>query len=179
MRLIGLAGWSGAGKTTLVRALIPLLRARGLSVSTVKQAHHGFEIDRPGKDSWVHREAGAAEVLVASPRRWALIHELREAPALTLPELLAHLGPVDLVLVEGFKRETHPKIEVRRDALGKPLLYPDDPHIVAVASDTPLADAPVPVVPLDDIATLATLATTHAVPPDTVAWAGFRHTAAG
>lgn len=177
MRLIGLAGWSGAGKTTLIRALIPVLRARGLSVSTIKQAHHGFEIDRPGKDSWVHREAGAQDVLVASPLRWALIHELRDAPSLTLPELVARLSPVDLVLVEGFKRETHPKIEVRRDALAKPLLYPDDPHIVAIASDTTLPDAPVPVIPLDDIDTLATHATTHAVPPDAVAWAGFRHTA--
>ena len=177
MRLIGLAGWSGAGKTTLIRALIPVLRARGLSVSTVKQAHHGFEVDRPGKDSFLHREAGAEEVLVASPLRWALMRELRGAPSATLAELLAHLSPVDLVLVEGFKRETHPKIEVWRQATGKPFLYPDDPHVVALATDAALPAAPVPVLPLDDIAAIATHATTHAVPPEAVAWAGFRHSA--
>lgn len=177
MRLIGLAGWSGAGKTTLIRALIPVLRARGLSVSTVKQAHHGFEVDRPGKDSFLHREAGAEEVLVASPLRWALMRELRGAPSATLAELLARLSPVDLVLVEGFKRETHPKIEVWRQATGKPFLYPDDPHVVALATDAPLPAAPVPVLPLDDIPAIATHAATHAVPPEAVAWAGFRHSA--
>jgi molybdopterin-guanine dinucleotide biosynthesis protein B len=176
MRVIGLAGWSGAGKTTLIRALLPALAARGLRVSTVKQAHHGFDLDKPGKDSWLHREAGAAEVLVASPRRWALMHELRGAPSLTLPELLAHLAPVDLVLVEGFKREAHPKIEVFRAANGKPPLHPDDAQIVAVASDTDFPDAGRPVLALDDVAGIAEVAVRAARAPGEIAWIGFRHT---
>ena len=135
MRMIGLAGWSGAGKTTLLRRLIPVLTEAGLRVSTVKHAHHAFDIDQPGKDSWVHREAGAAEVLIASANRWALMHELRGAAEPDLPELLSRLSPVDLVLVEGFKRGRHPKIEVHRSANGKPFLHPWDGSIVAVATD--------------------------------------------
>jgi molybdopterin-guanine dinucleotide biosynthesis adapter protein len=148
--VLGLAGWSGSGKTTLLTRLIPALTARGLSVSTIKHAHHAFDIDTPGKDSWRHREAGAAEVLVSSAQRWALMHELRGAREATLDELLAKLAPVDLVLVEGFKREPHAKIEVWRRANGKPPLHPDDPTIVAVASDAPVPGLALPLLPLDD-----------------------------
>jgi molybdopterin-guanine dinucleotide biosynthesis protein B len=149
MRIFGLAGWSGSGKTTLLTAVIPKLVARGLAVSTIKHAHHEFDIDRPGKDSWRHREAGASEVMVSSARRWAIMHELRGAPEPTLDDLVARVSPVDLVLVEGFKHHPHPKIEVHRPSLGKPLLYPDDPHVVAIASDEALA-GPLPLLPLGD-----------------------------
>jgi molybdopterin-guanine dinucleotide biosynthesis protein B len=154
MRIFGLAGWSGSGKTTLLAALIPELAARGLSVSTIKHAHHDFDIDRPGKDSWRHRQAGAREVMVASARRWALMHELRGGAEPSLDELVTQLGPVDVVIVEGFKRHPHPKLEVHRPSLGKPLLYPDDPHIVAIASDEPFA-APLPLLSLGDPAAVA------------------------
>src|SRR5215813_11357576 len=133
MRIIGLAGWSGAGKTTLLAKMIPRMVARGLTVSTVKHAHHSFDVDHPGKDSHTHRMAGATEVLVGSANRWALVHELREEPEASLGALLAKLSQVDLVLVEGYKREPHPKLEVYRAVVGKPLLHPDDPHVVAVA----------------------------------------------
>ena len=136
MRVIGFAGWSGSGKTTLIVKLIPALIARGLSVSTLKHAHHSLEIDRPGKDSYLHREAGAREVLVASARRWALMHELRDEDEPHLADLLPRLSDVDLIIVEGFKSEAHAKIEVHREAIGKPLLFPDDRNIVAIASDT-------------------------------------------
>jgi molybdopterin-guanine dinucleotide biosynthesis protein B len=154
MRIFGLAGWSGSGKTTLLAALIPELAARGLSVSTIKHAHHDFDIDRPGKDSWRHRQAGAREVMVASARRWALMHELRGDAEPSLDELVTHLTPVDVVIVEGFKRHPHPKLEVHRPSLGKPLLYPDDPHIVAIASDEPFA-APLPLLSLADPVAIA------------------------
>src|SRR5215470_1879511 len=132
MRIFGLAGWSGSGKTTLLAALIPELVARGLSVSTIKHAHHEFDVDRPGKDSWRHREAGASEVMVASSRRWALMRELRGAAEPSLEELIAKMGPADLLLVEGFKFDPHPKIEVHRPSIGKPLLFMDDPRIIAI-----------------------------------------------
>jgi molybdopterin-guanine dinucleotide biosynthesis protein B len=158
MRVIGLAGWSGAGKTTLIVKLIPLLRARGLTVSTLKHAHHAFDIDKPGKDSFLHREAGATEVLVASANRFALMHELRGAPEPSLGDLLARLSPVDLVLVEGYKRDAHAKIEVHREANGKPFLFAEDPTIVALASDT---KEPLPTrlrhVPLDNVEAVAAL----------------------
>lgn len=144
MRILGIAGWSGSGKTTLLAGLIPLLVQRGLKVSTIKHAHHQFDIDQPGKDSYRHREAGATEVLVSSAQRFALLHEHRGAPEPTLEELLAKLSPVDLVLVEGFKKEGHPKIEVWRAATGKPMLQPEDPQVIAVASDSALPDLPVP-----------------------------------
>ncbi len=156
MRVIGLAGWSGAGKTTLLCRLIPALVARGHTVSTLKHAHHAFDVDQPGKDSFLHREAGATEVLIGSAARWALMHELRGAPEPELPALLARLGPVDLVLVEGFKRGTHRKIEVHRAAVGKPLLHPDDPSIVAIAAD-PVEPAPIPSLSLDAIEAIADL----------------------
>src|SRR5436190_970536 len=134
MRIIGIAGWSGSGKTTLLTAIIPEFVARGLRVSTIKHAHHEFDIDRPGKDSWRHREAGASEVMVSSSRRWALMHELRGASEPALEELVAQMSPAALLLVEGFKFHPHPKLEVHRPSIGKPLLYPEDPHIVAISS---------------------------------------------
>src|SRR6266540_1346597 len=138
MRIIGFAGWSGAGKTTLLANVMPRILSRGLRVSTVKHAHHSFDVDRPGKDSHTHRMAGATEVLVSSASRWALVHELRGAAEPSLGALLAKLSPVDLVLVEGFKRGDHPKVEVYRSSIGKPLLHPGDPHIVAIISDEKL-----------------------------------------
>jgi molybdopterin-guanine dinucleotide biosynthesis adapter protein len=155
MRIIGLAGWSGSGKTSLVVRLLPALVARGLRVSTIKHAHHEFDVDKPGKDSYEHRAAGAHEVLVASARRFALMHELRDAPEPTLEDLVARLAPVDLLVVEGFKRHAHDKIEVHRPSVGKNLLAPDDPHIVAVASDAALADLNVPLLDLNDTAAIA------------------------
>jgi molybdopterin-guanine dinucleotide biosynthesis protein B len=149
-RLIGLAGWSGAGKTTLITALIPILAGRRLRVSTIKHAHHAFDIDQPGKDSWLHRQAGATEVLVASANRFALIHELRGAAEPSLEELLSRLAPADLVIVEGFRHGTHPKIEIFRPELGKPPLYPDDPMIVALATPEPIEGLTVPWLPLND-----------------------------
>ena len=149
-RLIGLAGWSGSGKTTLMTRLIPVLTGRGLRVSTIKHAHHAFDIDQPGKDSWLHRQAGATEVLVASANRFALIHELRGAPEPSLAELIARLAPTDVILVEGFRHGDHPKIEIFRPELGKPPLHPDDPMIVAVATPEPIDDLPLPWLPLDD-----------------------------
>jgi len=155
MRIIGLAGWSGSGKTSLVIRLLPVLIARGLRVSTIKHAHHEFDVDTPGKDSYEHRAAGAHEVLIASARRFALMHELRAAPEPTLEELVARLAPVDLLIVEGFKRHAHDKIEVHRPALGKNLLAPDDPHIVAVASDAALTGLGVPLLDLNDTNAIA------------------------
>ena len=166
MKLIGFAGWSGAGKTTLLVKLIPALKARGLSVSTVKHAHHAFDVDVPGKDSYEHRAAGAQEVLVTSANRWALMHELRGAPEPSLDALLARLAPVDLVLVEGFKRDAHDKIEVHRIGNGKPFLFPDDPSIVALASDAPPPFGPLPRVLLDDVDAVAALVLTRALPLD-------------
>jgi molybdopterin-guanine dinucleotide biosynthesis adapter protein len=154
MRIFGLAGWSGSGKTTLLTALIPELVRRGVSVSTIKHAHHEFDVDKPGKDSWLHRQAGASEVMVASSRRFALMHELRDAPEPSLDALVARMAPVDLLLVEGFKRAPHPKLEVHRPSVGKPFLYPDDPHIVAVASDENLG-VPLPLLSLADISAIA------------------------
>jgi molybdopterin-guanine dinucleotide biosynthesis protein B len=156
MKVIGLAGWSGAGKTTLLTRLIPHFKAQGLRVSVIKHAHHQFDVDVPGKDSWRHREAGAAEVLVASSNRWALMHELRGSAEPRLPELLGKLSAVDLVVVEGFKREPHRKIEVHRAANGKPLLSPDDPGIAGIAADTAI-DTGLPTVHLADIAAAAAL----------------------
>ncbi len=149
MRIIGLTGWSGSGKTTLLTALLPILVSRGLSVSTIKHAHHGFDLDRPGKDSFRHREAGAREVLIASGTRWALMHEL-DGPEPALPELIARLAPVDLVLVEGFKANPHPKIEIHRPATGAEPIWPGRKDIVAVASDATLPECDRMVLPLND-----------------------------
>ncbi len=164
MRVIGLAGWSGAGKTTVVTRLIPELGRRGVSVSTLKHAHHAFDLDTPGKDSHAHREAGAREVLISSERRWALMRELRDEPEAELPDLLARLSPVDLVIVEGFKRQAHAKLEIHRAANGKPPLHPGDPTIVAVASDTAFPDAGRPVIDIDDIQGIAALILAQAQP---------------
>jgi molybdopterin-guanine dinucleotide biosynthesis protein B len=165
MKLLGIAGWSGAGKTTLVVKLIASFVARGLRVSTVKHAHHDFDIDQPGKDSFVHRKAGAAEVIVSSARRFALVHELAtDEPEMSLPALLERLSPCDLVLVEGFKRLAHPKLEVFRIANGRELLHPSDPCIVAIASDQNFPRAPIPVVPLDDIGAICDLVLAKALP---------------
>jgi molybdopterin-guanine dinucleotide biosynthesis protein B len=164
MRIIGLAGWSGSGKTTLITKLIPCLTARGLKVSTLKHAHHGFDLDRPGKDSFVHRAAGATEVVISSSRRWAILHELRGDAEWDLPDLVAKIAPVDLILVEGYKRDAFPKLEVHRAANGKPLIYPEDPHIVAVASDAALSAVNVPVIDLDDVEGIADLLLKFALP---------------
>ncbi|KAA0576780.1 molybdopterin-guanine dinucleotide biosynthesis protein B [Azospirillum sp. Sh1] len=156
MKIFGLTGWSGSGKTSLMVRLIPALTARGLRVSTVKHAHKGFDIDHPGKDSHNHRLAGATEVLVSSPRRWALMHELRDGePELTLEQLVTKVAPVDLLLVEGFKRDRHEKIEVWRAEVDKALIAPDDPTIVAVASDGVVPGCPVPVLDLNDAEAVA------------------------
>lgn len=138
MKVFGFAGWSGSGKTTLIEKVIPLMVARGLRVSLIKHAHHDFDVDQPGKDSYRHRAAGCSEVLVTSGKRWALMHELRGEPEPDLQSHLSHLSPCDLVLVEGFKQEAMPKLEIHREAMGKPLLFSEDPHIVAIASDTKL-----------------------------------------
>ena len=178
MRIIGLAGWSGSGKTTLLAKVIPRLVVRGLKVSTLKHAHHGFDVDQPGKDSHTHRAAGATEVLVGSANRWALVHELRGQAEPVLGALLTKLSPVDLVVVEGYKAEPHPKLEVYRAAVGKPLLHPDDPAIVAVASDEPLPAARVPVVDLDDVERIADLLIRHAAPIEAVRkdnWPKYTH----
>jgi molybdopterin-guanine dinucleotide biosynthesis adapter protein len=161
MKIFGLAGWSGSGKTTLVTRLLPALTGRGLTVSTVKHAHHGFDVDQPGKDSWEHRQAGAHEVMVSSANRWALMHEHRGAPESALETLLSHMSPVDLVIVEGFKTHPHPKLEIYRPSLDKRLLCCDDSAIVAVASDSQVPDLPVPLLGLDDIAAIADFIIAH------------------
>jgi len=135
MKIFGFAGYSGSGKTTLIEQLIPLFTQRGLRVSLVKHAHHTFDIDRPGKDSYRHRTAGCTEVLLTSSRRWALIHELRGAAEPSLAEHAKRLSPCDLLLVEGFKREPIPKLEVFRAQVGESLIHPHDENIVAIASD--------------------------------------------
>ena len=160
MRIFGFAGWSGSGKTTLIEQLIPRFIAHGLTVSLVKHAHHEFDLDQPGKDSFRHREAGCREVLVTSAVRWALQHELRGNPELTLDEALQRLSPCDLALVEGFKGSPIPKLEVYRESVGKPLLHPHDPEIVAVATDGALATA-LPVLPLGDPDAIATFILRH------------------
>jgi molybdopterin-guanine dinucleotide biosynthesis protein B len=156
MKVIGLAGWSGAGKTTLLTRIIPHFRKEGLRVSVIKHAHHNFDVDVPGKDSWVHRQSGAEEVLVSSAARWALMHELRGASEPRLPELLAKMSAVDLVVVEGFKSEPHRKIEVHRLANGKALLFPNDSGIVGVVTDASLETA-LPLAHLDDIPAVAAM----------------------
>jgi molybdopterin-guanine dinucleotide biosynthesis adapter protein len=168
MRIIGLAGWSGSGKTTLLTRAIPRIVARGLTVSTLKHAHHDFDIDQPGKDSHSHRIAGATEVLIGSARRWALMHELRGADELSLGALLHKLSPVDLVLVEGYKRARHPKLEVHRAVIGQSLLAPSDPTIVAIASDQPLPSITIPVLDLDDVDRIVESLIAHAAPLDAV-----------
>jgi molybdopterin-guanine dinucleotide biosynthesis protein B len=167
MKVIGLAGWSGAGKTTLLSRVIPHFIARGLRVSVIKHAHHSFDVDVPGKDSWVHRQSGAVEVLVSSGTRWALMHELRGVPEPHLPDLLGKMSPVDLVIIEGFKREPHRKIEVHRAANAKPLLFPDDPGIAGIATDAAV-ETTLPIAHLDDIPAVAALMQRLAISVDDV-----------
>ena len=157
MKVIGLAGWSGAGKTTLVLKLIPEFLRRGVTVSTIKHAHHAFDVDTPGKDSYEHRRAGAHEVLVTSSQRFALMRDLRGAPEPSLAEHLARLAPVDLVIVEGFKREPIRKIEIYRAGNGKPFLHPDDADIVALASDLSAPPSHLPHADLDDVSAVVEL----------------------
>ncbi|MBS0394017.1 MAG: molybdopterin-guanine dinucleotide biosynthesis protein B [Proteobacteria bacterium] len=154
MRVLGIVGWSGSGKTTLIAAVLPALAAAGLRVSTIKHAHAGFDMDRPGKDSYRHREAGAHEVLVVAPERWALLHE-SGAEAADLDQLLHRLDPVDLVLAEGFKAGRHPLLEVYRPALGRPPLWPQSPSVIAVASDVPLSHCDRTSLPLADPAAVS------------------------
>lgn len=161
MKRFGIAGWSGSGKTTLVRRLVPELIGRGFSVSTVKHAHHDFDVDRPGKDSYEHRAAGAKEVMVASSVRWALMHEGRGESEPSLEDLVARMAPVDLILIEGFKSEDYEKLEVHRPSLGKKLLCLEDPAVVAVASDASVAGTSLPVLALDDVATIAEFIIAH------------------
>jgi molybdopterin-guanine dinucleotide biosynthesis adapter protein len=157
MRLFGFAGWSGSGKTTLIERVVPKISARGFRVSLIKHAHHTFDLDQPGKDSWRHRQAGCTEVLVTSALRWALVHELRGAPELSLADAIAHVSPCDLLLIEGFKTAAIPKIEVRREGQDDPLLFPDDPHICAIATDIPARFAGrLRAFALDDIDAIAT-----------------------
>ncbi|HET6468175.1 MAG TPA: molybdopterin-guanine dinucleotide biosynthesis protein B [Geminicoccaceae bacterium] len=157
MRVIGVVGWKNNGKTTLVVRLVEHFTRRGLRVSTVKHAHHAVDLDQPGKDSWRHRDAGAKEVILATARRWALIHELGDEAEPPLDALLGHLAPADLVVVEGFKRFPHPKIEAHRAERGTPLLAREDASVIAVASDEPLPDLRLPVLHLDDIPAIARL----------------------
>lgn len=167
-RVLGITGWSGSGKTTLITKLIPALGVRGLRIATLKHAHHSFEVDLPGKDSHVHRQAGACEVIVSSARRWVQMHEIGDRAEATLAELLIRVSPCDLILVEGFKRERHPKLEVYRRANGQPPLHPQDNRIVAIASDVPFPDAGIPQVDLNDTAAIADLIVMRAEPLETV-----------
>jgi molybdopterin-guanine dinucleotide biosynthesis protein B len=167
-RVLGIAGWSGSGKTILITRLIPLLAGRGIKVATLKHAHHAFDVDQPGKDSYEHRKAGAAEVIVSSARRWVQMHEVGDGPEATLAQLLARLSPCDLVLVEGFKTQRHPKLEVFRRAVGKTPLHPEDPRIVAIASDADFPSAGIPHVDINDIEAVATMVLACAEPLDKV-----------
>jgi len=160
MKIFGFAGWSGSVKTTLIEKLIPRLVARGLRVSLIKHAHHTFDVDQPGKDSYRHRHAGASEILVTSSRRWVLMHELRGVPEPSFEEQVKHLSPCDLLIVEGFKHAPIPKLEVWRAATGEPLLHPNDRHIVGVASDSKV-DTALPVLALDDDSGIARFILQH------------------
>lgn len=166
-RVLGLVGWSGSGKTTLLTRLLPVLTGRGLKVATLKHAHHAFDVDLPGKDSYEHRRAGAGEVIVSSATRWVQMHELQGEPEQTLAQLLRRVSPCDLILVEGFKRDAHPKLEVYREVVGQPPLHPQDRRIVAVASDRRF-DLAIPVADLDDVAAVAGLVYEKAEPLENV-----------
>ena len=161
MKIFGIAGYSGSGKTTLIEKLIPVLTARGVKVSLIKHAHHSFDIDHPGKDSYRHRHAGCSEVLVTSNKRWALMHELRGTPEPTLDEMIRHIAPCDLLLVEGYKREPIPKLEVYRSMIGETLMFSQDPYIVAVASDRRINTA-LPQFLLDEVEAIASFIRKHA-----------------
>jgi molybdopterin-guanine dinucleotide biosynthesis protein B len=161
MKIFGLAGWSGSGKTTLMVHLLPELVRCGLTVSTIKHAHHNFEIDRPGKDSYEHREAGATEVMITGGKRWALMHEIREKAEPSVADLMRHMTPVDLLMIEGFKNDEHSKLEVYRPATGKPLICRQDPKIVAVASDEILGGLDIPQLDLNNVPAIASFIIEH------------------
>ena len=161
MKVMGIVGWSGSGKTSLLVELLPILRERGLQVSTMKHAHHRFDVDKPGKDSFRHREAGASEVLVVTSSRWVLMHESREEPEPSIEALIERMTPVDLLLIEGFKTHYHPKLEIHRESEGKPLLCPQDREIVAVASDCPLPGLEVPLLDLNNPRAIAEFILVH------------------
>lgn len=161
MKIMGIVGWSGSGKTSLLIELLPILKAKGLKVSTMKHAHHRFDMDRPGKDSFRHREAGASEVLVVTSSRWVLMHESREEPEPSIEALIERMTPVDLLLIEGFKTHSHPKLEIHRESEGKPLLCSDDPEIVAVATDRVLPDLGIPQLDLNDPPSIADFILLH------------------
>lgn len=154
VNVIGIVGWKNCGKTTLAGALIRELSARGLTVNSIKHAHHGVDVDQPGTDSYKHREAGAREVILAGGQRFAIMHELRGAEEPTMEELLARLGPCDWVVVEGFKAHSHPKIEVYRQGCGRAPLYREDPSVIAVAADYPV-DFSGPVFDVNEVARIA------------------------
>ena len=163
MRVFGFAGWSGSGKTTLIEKLVPLLARDGRRVSLIKHAHHDFDVDQPGKDSWRHRKAGCGEVLVTSSQRWVLMHELRDEPEMTLPDALGRLSPCELVLVEGFKRAPIPKLEIHRISVGKPLLFPGDRAIVGIATDAAgaVAGSDLPVLDLSNVPAICAFVLAH------------------
>lgn len=161
MKIFGLVGWSGSGKTTLAVALISQLVGRGYTVSTIKHTHHGVELDNPGKDSDRHRVAGATDVVLSSPRGWKLVHELRNEPEPTPQDLIERVTPVDLLLVEGFKKHLHPKLEIHRPSVGKPVLYPDDPNIVAIATDVSLGVVPITTLDINDVEGIANFVIMH------------------
>lgn len=161
MKVMGIVGWSGSGKTSVLVELLPLFKAKGYVVSTMKHAHHRFDVDKPGKDSFRHREAGASEVLVVTSSRWVLMHESREEPEPSIEALIERMTPVDLLLIEGFKTHCHPKLEIHRESEGKPLLCLDDPEIVAVASDRPLPGLQVPRLDLNDPSAIVEFILTH------------------
>jgi len=161
MRVMGIVGWSGSGKTSLLVAILPILKAQGFAVSTMKHAHHHLDMDTPGKDSHQHREAGASEVMIVTSSRWVLLHESREEPEPSIESLIERMTPVDLLLIEGFKTHAHPKLEIHRQSEGKPLLCPEDPEIVAVASDIPLPGLTVPCLDLNDPAAIAAFIVAH------------------
>ena len=168
-KVLGIVGWSGSGKTTLITRLIPLLVSRGLRIATLTHANHAFDVDQPGKDSYEHRKAGASEVIVSSARRWVLMHEIGDGAEATLAEHLRRLSPCDLVLVEGYKTERHPKLEVFRQSVGKTPLHPTDSRIVAVASDQPLPHyLAIPHVDLNDIGVVADVVWARAEPLEQV-----------
>ena len=160
MKTFGFAGWSGSGKTTLIEKLLPLFVKRGLRVALIKHAHHSFDVDHPGKDSYRHRQAGATEVLVTSSRRWVLMHELRGEKESAFEEQVKHLSPCDLLIVEGYKFAPIPKLEVWRAGTGEGLLHPNDPHIVAIATDAPL-ETKLPQLDLNDHQGIAAFIMTH------------------
>ena len=161
MKVMGIVGWSGSGKTSLLVEVLPLLRAAGLKVSTMKHAHHRLDLDTPGKDSFRHREAGASEVLVVTSNRWVLMHESREAPEPSIESLIERMTPVDLLLIEGFKTHPHPKLEIHRESEGRPLLCHEDPGIAAVATDRRLPGLRIPQLDLNDPGAIAAFILAH------------------